>query len=204
VNPITTGTQGAPTAELVWRQFGEELQTFVRRRIADQDRADDVVASVLLRVHQNLHTVKDQGRLAAWVYRIARNAITDEYRRRGQRPEPLDDHEQSVEPEGGADLWIDDQAAVLAELAACMRPLLEQLPDEFRRALGLVELEGVTQTEAARREGISVSGMKSRVQRARRHLAGLLQQCCELTLDARGLPLDYRSDANCACACGCS
>ena len=201
MSPITTGTQSAPTAEVVWRRFGEELRTFVRRRIADPDRADDVVGNVLLRVHQNLHTVEDQTRLAAWVYRIARNAITDEYRRSGHRSEPLDDHEGSVEPGPAADGWVDDQGAVLAELAACMRPLLGQLPDEFRRALELVELEGVTQAEAAQREGISVSGMKSRVQRARRRLAGLLQQCCELTLDARGLPLDYRPDASCACGC---
>ena len=55
----------------------------------------------------------------------------------------------------------------------------------------MIDLEGMPQANAARREGVSVSGMKSRVQRGRRRLAQLLDACCALTLDARGLPMDY-------------
>ena len=187
------------SAEGIWREFGEELATFVRRRIADPDRADDVVGEVLLRVHRNLHTVKDQERLAAWVFRIARNAITDEYRRNARRTTTLDGHEDALPPAPSAEDWVDDQGEVLRELAACMRPLLARLPADYQRALELAELEGVTQMEAARLEGISVSGMKSRVQRGRRQLAELLQRCCELSLDGRGMPVEYRPAGNCAC-----
>jgi RNA polymerase sigma-70 factor (ECF subfamily) len=60
------------------------------------------------------------------------------------------------------------------------------------------------QANAARREGVSLSGMKSRVQRGRRRLAELLGQCCTLTLDARGVPMDYERAPGCAGGCGCS
>ena len=67
----------------------------------------------------------------------------------------------------------------------------------------MIDLDGMPQAGAARREGVSLSGMKSRVQRGRRRLAELLGQCCTLTLDARGVPMDYERAPGCAGGCGC-
>ena len=183
----------------MWREFGAQLQTFVRRRIADPDRADDVLGEIMLRIHRNLDRVEDHEHLTRWVYRITRNAIIDEYRRaerdRARRGVLLDDA-----PEGVAGIEDEEQPSVLRELAACMRPLLDRLPPEQRRALQLSDLDGLTQADAARRESVSVSGMKSRVQRGRRRLAELLGRCCELTLDSRGVPMEYNPPTNCGCA----
>ena len=68
----------------------------------------------------------------------------------------------------------------------------------------MIDLDGMPQAGAARQEGVSLSGMKSRVQRGRRRLAELLGQCCTLTLDARGVPMDYERAPGCAGGCGCS
>jgi len=192
-------TIGEIDAEAVWRDFGEQLRTFVRRRIAEPDRADDVVGEILLTVHRKLHTLQDPQRLQAWLFRIARNAITDEYRRHARRdlPVTLDDNELLVTESTEDNLR--DHDAVLSELADCMQPLLGQLPDRNRRAVELADLQGITQVEAARLEGVSVSGMKSRVQRGRRQLADLLAACCTLTLDTRGMPTDYDASADCSC-----
>ena len=67
----------------------------------------------------------------------------------------------------------------------------------------LTELDGLNQADAARRSGISVSGMKSRVQRGRRQLTTLLDQCCRIQLDRRGGVMAYapRSDDGCG-PCG--
>ena len=67
--------------------------------------------------------------------------------------------------------------------------MIQRLPDGYRRAIELVELRGVTQRAAAESEGLSVSGMKTRVQRARRLLKASLLQCCQIALDARGAML---------------
>lgn len=177
--------------EEIWAEVGTSLQRFVRRRVSDPHEAEDVVAEVLLRIHENLPDLDDKERVTAWVFRIARNAIADHYRRSGRR---LETPAADVEPTaaGGVDAWVEDQEVVLADLASCIQPLVDALPRDYRRALQLTDLEGRTQAEAARIEGVSVSGMKSRVQRARRQFAALVRTCCVVTTDARGELVDFR------------
>ncbi|PVZ14758.1 sigma-70 family RNA polymerase sigma factor [Actinomycetospora cinnamomea] len=189
---------GSRTTEDVWREFGAQLRAFVHRRVADPQRAEDVLGEIVLSIHRGLGRVGDHEHLTRWVYRITRNAIVDEYRRAEreyarERALPDDAVELVGEVGDGGD------PTVLRELAVCLRPLLDELPPDQRRALELTDLEGLTQADAAGREGMSVSGMKSRVQRGRRRLAELLGRCCELTLDARGTPMDYSRPAGCRC-----
>jgi RNA polymerase sigma-70 factor (ECF subfamily) len=153
----------------------------------------------MLRIHQNLGSLDDHERLTAWVFRIARNAITDHYRRTARRREVVA-AEPEPDAEAGADAWLDDQAATLSELASCIRPLVDALPCDYRRALLLTDLEGHSQVDAARIEGISVSGMKSRVQRGRRQFATLVKQCCDVTTDSRGQLVDFELRPD---GCGC-
>ena len=180
------------SVEDVWVQFGAGLRTFVRRRVADPHQAEDLVSEIVVRVHRHLDTLDDQERLTAWVFRIARNVIKDHYKMSGRRREVLDPEPEPVVRESGADEWVDDQDAVLAELAVCLRPLLVELPDDYRRALELTDLGGLSQAEAADLEHVSLSGMKSRVQRGRRQLGAVLRQCCVPTLDSRGVPVDFQ------------
>lgn len=181
--------------EQMWREVLPQLRAFVRRRIADPHRADDLVAEILLRIHQNIGSLDDKERLPNWVFRIARNAIIDEYRRAGRSRERLMAAlpEEPNQPDR-------NEPGVVAELSMCLRPLLAGLPDEQRAAVEMIDLDGVSQAEAAKRAGVSLSGMKSRVQRGRRRLAELLGQCCALTLDGRGQPMDYEAPPGCGCA----
>jgi RNA polymerase sigma-70 factor, ECF subfamily len=71
--------------------------------------------------------------------------------------------------------------------------LIERLPEKHRDALVLTELEGLTQADAARRLGISVSGAKARVQRGRAQLRTLPLDCCDVALDRRGEITAYRA-----------
>jgi RNA polymerase sigma-70 factor (ECF subfamily) len=203
----TRPAMAQPLTEPMWREVIAQLRAFVRRRIADPDRAEDLVADILLRIHQSLGSVDDQERLAHWVSRVARNAVIDEYRRAARAREQLlttptdtaaGEAIDAVRPEP------DDASSVLDELSGCLRPLLAGLPAEQRRAVEMIDLDGMPQAGAARQEGVSLSGMKSRVQRGRRRLAQLLGQCCTLTLDARGVPMDYGRAPGCTGGCGCS
>ena len=194
----TTSPTDPATTEGIWREFGTQLQAFVHRRVSDPQRADDVLGTIALRIHTNLGRVEDRDHLVGWVYRIARNTIIDEYRRAARERARLEPLVGDAPPAAGDD-WGADQPSALSELAACMRPLLGGLSPEQRRALEWTEFDGMTQAEAAGREGISVSGMKSRVQRGRQRLAELLGRCCALTLDARGVPMDYTASADCHC-----
>jgi RNA polymerase sigma-70 factor (ECF subfamily) len=121
------------------------------------------------------------------MYQVTRNAVADHHRARARHAvvaERGDGAAKSdelytlpVEPEGG----IGE-----CELAANLAPLIARLASPYREAITLVELEGQTQIEAARLSGISLSGMKSRVQRGRRRLKEILEDCCTVAVDMRG------------------
>lgn len=196
---IDRTSERVPDLETIWAEVGASIERFVRRRIGDPHEADDVVAEVMLRIHQNLGALHEHERVTAWVFRITRNAITDHYRRAGRRRDVLT---SQIEPEAdpAADAWLDDQGATLAELAACIRPLVDALPADYRRALELTDFDGRTQADAAKIEGVSLSGMKSRVQRGRRQFSTLVKQCCDITTDSRGELVDFNMRTD---GCGC-
>ena len=91
---------------------------------------------------------------------------------------------------------------VRRELAACLSPLIERLPPLYRQALEVTELGGISQVEAAAELGLSVSGMKARVQRARRQLREQLLDCCHVELDRRRAPTEIRPRGVVCGTCG--
>jgi RNA polymerase sigma-70 factor, ECF subfamily len=187
-------------AEAIWRDFHGRLLGFIARRVPDGDIAEDILQDVMLRIHRHAGELEHAPALSAWVHQIARNAITDHYRRapvRRERPAGFDlDREEQVLPEPIS-------AELRSELAECLGPLLGRLPAKQREALTLTELEGLTQASAAARLGLSTSGMKSRVQRARAQLKQLLDACCEIDLDRRGDITSYQSRRGpCDCRTG--
>ncbi|MDP8910370.1 MAG: RNA polymerase subunit sigma-24, partial [Chloroflexota bacterium] len=92
----------------IWRDFGVQLQAFVRRRIADPHEADDVVGEILVRIHSGLHEVNDEDRVTAWLFRIARNAIIDSHRRKARSREQLEATLDDLGPQR-VDAWDDTE-----------------------------------------------------------------------------------------------
>jgi RNA polymerase sigma-70 factor (ECF subfamily) len=188
----TTTCCGRPSAEQCRchtdaAAIADAIRAFVARRVRPQD-ADDVTQDALLRLHRSATSLKDEDALEAWMYRIARNTIIDHHRRSALRPDPIDPDDVAALPSTDADSEPDAGAA----LAACLAPLLARVPDDYRQALELTDLGDLTQDEAAARLGLSTSGMKSRVQRARAQLRDMLVSCCEIELDRRGGITSYR------------
>jgi RNA polymerase sigma-70 factor (ECF subfamily) len=186
-----TATATIPTTEQAWTEFRDGLHGFLLRRVGDPDVADDLLQDVFLKVHTQLAALRDPGRLHPWMYRVARNTVADHFRaRRGATP--LSEALPAPERERDA----------VAELAPCIRALVSRLPSADRDALELTDLGDLTQTELAHRLGISPSGAKSRVQRARARLKEAVLACCAVYLDAAGSVDDYAPGPNCHCHSG--
>lgn len=188
--------------ERVWSELHSNIRGFVRRRVRQPADVDDIVQRIFLQVHRSLPTLRDADRLHAWLYQTARRAIADYYRAAAQRHEVALSAAVEVVPETGRGMGdvLEDQAAALQELSGCLTPLLAGLAETDREALRLIEVDGLTQVEAARRLGLSVSGMKSRVQRARVRLRSVVEACCRVELDRRGGLIAYepRSGGDCS------
>lgn len=177
-------TETHANLQQLWDRYSLRLKAFIRSRVADEAEADDVLQEVFIRVHRNLCCQPDSewGKPEAWIYQIARNLIIDHYRRRKESVEISET--LPAEP----DVPEDDPAATLA---FSLKEVVDELPEPYRQALLLTEYEGLSQKELAERLGISLSGAKSRVQRARDKLRDLLLQCCHFELDRHGRILDY-------------
>jgi RNA polymerase sigma-70 factor (ECF subfamily) len=93
----------------------------------------------------------------------------------------------------------EDERVAEAELAPCLTPMVARLAEPYRSAIEMTSVQGLTQTEAAKRAGVSVSGMKSRVQRARDQLKQMLLRCCEVDVDRRRGIADYQVRESAAC-----
>lgn len=206
---MTTGTRSAeaPGASADWAELRSRLRSFVARRVsADDATHDDLVQEILLRLHRGLPRLRESERLDAFAYQVARNAITDHFRKSRHREEPVAP-ETLDERLGAEDRNGDDpEAAGRAQLAGCLRPLIERLDADYREALLLTDLGELSQAEGARRLGLSAPGMRSRVQRGRAQVREALGQCCQVELDAAAQIDRVERVGPCACAgsCGCS
>jgi len=170
------------TLETTWEELSARLRGFIARRVGDEAEAEDILQEVLLRIHRHGDTLEQAEHVHAWVYQIARNAITDAYRAHGARA-------ALAAALAGPDRAVEDAPAsadLRAELATCLAPMIDRLPDAYRQAIMLTEFEGLTQESAAARLGLSLPGMKARVQRARRRLKAMLLECCQVEFDRRG------------------
>lgn len=167
------------------------LRDFVRRRVPAGVDADDVVQDVLARLLARADEVPP-GKVEAWALTSARHAMIDLLRRR--RAAPLDEA-AVVAPEA------DDLDT--ADLARCLRPLLDELDADDRWVLEQIDAAGRSQADLARELGVPASTVKSRVQRARQRLRTLIERCCELELDARGAPIDSRRRERGGCGDAC-
>jgi RNA polymerase sigma-70 factor, ECF subfamily len=171
----------SPTVETLWDGFASQLRGFIRSRVRDHAAAEDILQDVFLKIHQRLPALRSSEKAESWVYQIARNAVADYFRRAGGPVEPV-----AEVPEPTAE----SPETPKPDLAPAIRRFVEQLPVDFRDALVATEWEGLTQADYAARRGLSLSGAKSRVQRARAELRRLLDDCCRFELDRRGNVLE--------------
>mgnify|MGYP001212166500 CR=1 FL=1 len=188
----------------MWQDIHVALRAFIVKRVINEAEADDIVQDVWLKMQRGLGGLKDQNRLISWIYQIARHAIIDHYRAPGRRremPAGLAADLESYPSSATMPTTSEDSGQLRKELAGCLRPMIERLSEEYRQAVVLVDLEGLTQQAAATQLGLSLSGMKSRVQRGRRQLKEMLEACCTIELDRRRGVADYdlRDQQNDSC-----
>ena len=181
-------------SQQIWDEVQSGLRGFIRKRVTDESTVEDLSQEVFIRMQRGLGGLKNQNRLLPWIYRIARNTIVDQYRataRQLDRPVGLTGDLETLHPVSLSVRSSENSGQLRRELAGCLRPMIERLSEDYRQAITLVDLEGLPQHEAAMRLGLSVSGMKSRVQRGRRQLREMLGACCVIALDRRRGLVDY-------------
>lgn len=159
----------------IWLDLHEELGKFLRSKVHDVSLADDLLQEVFIKMHLNIGQLKDPAKLTAWAYRIARNTISDHFKQPRFSPEP--------DPATAAEETDED---LYRSLSNCINNKIEQLGEQDREVMLLTYFKEKSQKELALFLGISYSGLKNRVQRAREKLKHSILACENVESDARG------------------
>lgn len=184
----------------LWSELTQRVRRFVGARVNDAHAADDVTQDIMLKLQMHVAAIGDNAKLPAWVFAVARNAIVDHYRSAAV-----------AASRGGANVGTDGRLAefsateeqdALRELMPCLARMVEHLPEPYRQAMQLVDFQGLSQQALADRTGISLSGAKSRVQRARQMLREMIHDCCQVEQDGRGNVIDFERTERSARYCG--
>lgn len=166
---------------LASEELRRSLLQFIASRVRDPHLAEDLTQDVLMKAFSKSAKLRDEERVVPWVFQIARSHIADHFRK-GRAGTPLSEEEVR---QG----WFthEKETSYFPDiLSNFLRGVVEGLPPIYRDALRFTDCEGRSQVELAKREGISVSGAKSRVQRARAAVRAAVERCCFLDTDPYG------------------
>jgi RNA polymerase sigma-70 factor (ECF subfamily) len=171
----------------VWNNTHDKLKKFVLRYTRDKAVTDDIVQDVFLKVHSKVGQLKESDRLVAWIFQITRNAITDHFRNKSRtvRAQDID--------------WAGEKAPLNDCVSSCLGDMLTTLPEKYRVALELTEFKNLSQIDMAKELGISYSGAKSRVQRARQMLKEKMHATYHIEFDSYGNAIVCENRVPCSC-----
>src|SRR4051812_25035548 len=159
-------SEGVPTWEQVAREHGRFLYNVAYRLTGNHDDAQDLVQEVLLRVRKGLDTYRP-GSMEGWLSRITTNAFLDEVRRRRRRPvDALPEEPDRVLPAAPAA----DEALAAAVLPEDVQGAILRLPDDFRAAVVLADVAGLSYDEISESLGVPAGTVRSRIHRGRKLL----------------------------------
>ena len=178
-----TTTSTINTTETIWNEFHSQLHRFIQNRVSEASMADDILQDVFLRIHSRIDSLRDNNKIQSWIYQITRNAIIDFYRTNrpmAELPAALVSDEKDK---------IDKARDEIGQ--NCMTPLINELEEPYRQSVMMSEIEGAKQKEVADKEGISLSGAKSRIQRGRSMIKDMLLKCCHFEFDHQGKMVEY-------------
>jgi RNA polymerase sigma-70 factor (ECF subfamily) len=176
------------TTEQIWNDHGTKLERFIRSKVKDENKAQDILQDVFIKIHLQLGTLKDESRLTSWVYQITRNAVQDHFRKQRFFLDP-DEFEVTEEKDN----------TETGKFLNCMMPFINRLPEKYQQAIILSDLNGLSQLRLAEKLKISYSGAKSRVQRARQLLHSYFTKCCDIKSDKYGNIISHIPKSKCLC-----
>lgn len=159
------------TWEEVARVYGRKIYNFAYRLTGNPDDAHDLVQEVLLRVRRGLASYQP-GSFEGWLWRITRNAFLDDVRRKKRRPTaPLPDE---VDRWDLASSESADDAYARISLGDDIQKALLELPVDFREAVILCDVVGLSYDEIAAAVAVPIGTVRSRIHRGRKMLKDLL------------------------------
>ncbi len=174
-----SGEQRLSPAQVAQELSGPLLR-YLGRYVGDDDLAQDLLQETLIRITNGLSSFAGRSQLKTWAFSVATRVAADHFRRPANRVHIVDVADSTDWPASDGAI---DQQLIIDEMNACVRRVIDSLPEDYRAALVLHDLEGLTAAETAEICGCSVPTAKIRIHRARLRLEEALRQKCEFYRD---------------------
>jgi len=169
-----------PSFEEVAEELSGPLQRYLERMVGNRATADDLLQETLLRIARGLPGFEGRSSVKTWAFAIATRVATDYFRRPDTRAHIVDLEDTSEITASEVDV---DQRMVIDEMNSCVREVIDSLPEDYRAALVLHDLQGLTAAATAEACGCSLATAKIRIHRARARLRDALGSECEFYRD---------------------
>jgi RNA polymerase sigma-70 factor (ECF subfamily) len=168
------------TTEQLVRDLSAPLRRYLLRYVGDDALADDLLQETMIRITRGLPSFAGRASVKTWAFSIATRVAADHFREPIRRAKIVDldegpeiaDRDPSV-----------DERLVIDEMNACVRKVIDSLPEDYRAALVLHDFEGLTAEQVAEVIGCSVATAKIRIHRGRVRLKQALQGECDFYRD---------------------
>lgn len=177
---------------LIWDRFRYELLNFIKTKVNDEYKAEDILQEIFIKLYKNIDQLDDPDKLKPWLYKITNNTIIDYYRKRKDTAVQIEELE-------GVPEYQEESSNMNEEILTCLKSFLYELPDKYRDPLVMYEFKGMKHKDISEELNISMSGSKTRIQRAREKLKEALCQCCNIEFDAYGNIIDYKKKESYQC-----
>ncbi|KEQ30167.1 RNA polymerase sigma-70 factor [Pedobacter antarcticus 4BY] len=170
--------------QFLWNTFSKELYFFILKRVNNTSSADDILQNTFFKVHKNISTIRQDDKVKAWLFQIARNEIVNFYNQENVFKEELSNSEETENTQ--------------YQNICCFNKFINNLPVPYREVIEIVYIKGLKQSKAATLLGITLPNVKARIKRAKDILKNDFYECCKYEFDITG---KLTGEPNCA-TCG--
>lgn len=177
-----------PSVDAALADIAQPVLRYLERYVGDKSIAEDLQQETLLRVARALPSFEGRSALKTWAFSIANRVAADFFRGPGRQAKIVNLDEADDIPD--TDLEINDRL-IEDEMNKCVRQVIDSLPETYRAALILHDLEGLSGEQVAQVCECSVATAKIRIHRARKRLKEALNKACSFYHDQAGV---YRCD----------
>ena len=156
----------------IWKQFNEELYFFILKKVKNETATNDIFQNTFLKIHKNLHQLKEEEKAKSWAFQIARNEIANHFKNESKYIAPIEEIEEIISEKNQA--------------YCCLDRFINDLPTIYREPIELVYLKGKKQQEVSEILDISLANVKARIRRSKDILKEKFSECCKYEFDKNG------------------
>jgi RNA polymerase sigma-70 factor (ECF subfamily) len=166
--------------EIAWLKYRQNLFLFIRKHVQNEQDTEDIVNDVFEKLLKQCKNNAIPSNISAWLYHVSKNSMIDYYRKRKLTEELPYNLSTEIE-----------ETSVIQEISRCLIPMIKQLPENYKEAVFLSEIDEKKHKVVASELGISLSAAKSRVLRGKKQLYQLLIDCCVFSKNEFGNTVSF-------------